>query len=158
MLNTSLIPIGVKQSNEKKQREQKQAGDANLAALDEYLRKSTMASKEERLNGNILSGNTYRDTQFNNVDEKLGNFSNLVAQQNTLQNDVAAAMAANTIQKKTELWRIQELNDSISQVATQFGLVESAKRQWKQGKKVHKLSQQTTWFWKKMFNIKNKKK
>ena len=146
MLNTSLIPIGVKQSNEKKQREQKQAGDANLAALDEYLRKSTMASKEERLNGNLLSGNTYRDTQFNNVDEKLGNFSKLIAQQNTLHNDVAAAMAANTIQKKTELWRIQELNDSIGQVATQFGLVESAKRQWKQGKKVHKLSQQTTWF------------
>jgi len=142
MLNTSLIPLGVRQSNEKKI---KDAGDANLAALDEYLRKATMSSKEERINGNTLNSPTYRDTQFNNINERLGDYTNLVKQQNSLQNDVAAAMAANTIQKKTELWRIQELNDSIGQVATQFGLVESAKRQWKKGQKIHKLSQQTTW-------------
>jgi len=149
-MNTSIVPLGVRQGNEKKLGSQKgqevdPAGQSDLEALDAYLRAETMSKKEEMINGSVLLQPTYRDAKYNNTDSKLGNYDAIVSQQSSLDNDVAAAMAANTIQNKRELWRIEDLNRQASQLSSQFGLVEASKRQYKKGAKVHRLSQQSTW-------------
>ena len=148
-MNTSIVPFGVRQGNEKKLGQKKQeAGqttNGNLDALDAYLRSETMGDKETKINGSVQPQPTYRDKKFNNTDSKLGNYDAITSQQSNMDNDVAAAMAANTIQNKRELWRIEELNRNASQLSSQFGLVEASKRQYKKGKKIHRLSQQTSW-------------
>ena len=104
-MNTSLIPLGVREGNEKKLTSKKQdikPGDQSLDKLDAFLREQTMAGKEEKLNGGSIPQPTYRDTHFNNTNSKLGNFDSTVKQQFSLQNDITAAMAANhTEQKRT---------------------------------------------------------
>ena len=137
-MNTSLIPLGVRQGNEKKLTSKKQdiePGDQSLDKLDAFLREQTMASKEEKINGGSIPHPTYRDTHFNNTNSKLGNFDSTVKQQFSLQNDITAAMAANTIQNKKELWRIEQLNQSAAQLGTQFGWVEASKDNIKKGQK-----------------------
>jgi hypothetical protein len=145
-MNTSLVPMGVRQGNEKKPDKKQPAGeDSNLGALDEYLRNQTMTGKEEKVSGHVYPQPTYRDKDVNNTDSKLGDYSSTVKQQFNLNSDITQAMAANTIQNKKELWRIEQLNQSSAQLGTQFGLAEAAKRQHKKGGKVHRLSQQTSW-------------
>ena len=148
-MNTSVIPIGVRQGNEKRLGAKRDNVDSiansNLEALDAYLRSETMGKKEEQINGSVQPQPTYRDAKFNNTDSKLANYNSITSQQNSLDNDVTAAMAANTIQNKRELWRIEELNRNASQLSSQFGLVEASKRQYKKGAKIHRLSQQSSW-------------
>jgi hypothetical protein len=149
-MNTSIVPFGVRQGNEKrlgnaKTQEMDPNSKSNLDALDAYLRAETMGKKEEQINGSVLPRPLYRDAKYNNTDSRLGNYDAIVAQQSSLDNDVAAAMAANTIQNKRELWRIEDLNRQASSLSSQFGLVEASKRQYKKGAKVHRLSQQSTW-------------
>ena len=148
-MNTSIVPFGVRQGNEKKlgskKQEAGQTTNGNLDALDAYLRSETMGQKETSINGSVQPQPTYRDKKFNNTDSKLGNYDAITSQQANMDNDVTAAMAANTIQNKRELWRIEELNRNASQLSSQFGLVEASKRQYKKGGKVHRLSQQTSW-------------
>ena len=149
-MNTSIVPFGVRQGNEKKlgQKQKQEAGqpiNGNLDALDAYLRSETMGDKETKINGSAQPQPTYRDKKFNNTDSKLGNYDAITSQQSTMDSDVTAAMAANTIQNKRELWRIEELNRNASELSSQFGLVEASKRQYKKGGKVHRLSQQTSW-------------
>ena len=149
-MNTSIVPFGVRQGNEKKlgQKQKQEAGqttNGNLDALDAYLRSETMGQKETSINGSVQPQPTYLDKKFNNTDSKLGNYDAITSQQNTMDSDVAAAMAANTIQNKRELWHIEELNRNASQLSSQFGLVEASKRHYKKGGKVHRLSQQTSW-------------
>ena len=149
-MNTSIIPFGVRQGNEKrlgntKKQEIEASSQSNLDALDAYLRADTMGKKEEQINGSVQPRPTYRDALYNNTDSKLGNYDAIVSQQSSLDNDVTAAMAANTIQNKRELWRIEDLNRQASSLSTQFGLVEASKRQYKKGGKIHRLSQQSTW-------------
>ena len=149
-MNTSIVPFGVRQGNEKKlgQKQKQETGqttNGNLDALDAYLRSETMGDKETKINGSVQPQPAYRDKLFNNTDSKLGNYDAITSQQANMDNDVAAAMAANTIQNKRELWRIEELNRNASQLSSQFGLVEASKRQYKKGGKVHRLSQQTSW-------------
>ena len=138
-MNTNLIPIGVKQGKIAK------TNNNELDKLDEYLREETMTSKEEKLNGHVLPQPTYRDKDYNNTDSRLGNYDSITSQQNNMDSDIAAAMAANTIQSKREIYRIEELNNSLSQIGSQFGLVEASKRQHKKGQKIHRLSQQSSW-------------
>lgn len=147
MIRTSLVPVGVKQGNEKKlaKSEKKVDEDGSLAALDEYLRDQTMTKKETDLTGMPQPQPTFRDQQYNNTNSKLADYRSLTSQQFNLNSDVAMAMAANTIQNKKELYRIENLNNQTSQLASQFGLVEASKRQYKKGMKVHRLSQQNTW-------------
>lgn len=147
MIRTSLVPVGVKQGNEKKitKSEKKVDEDGSLAALDEYLRDQTMTKKETDLTGMPQPQPTFRDQNYNNTNSKLADYRSLTSQQFNLNSDVAMAMAANTIQNKKELYRIENLNNQTSQLASQFGLVEASKRQYKKGMKVHRLSQQNTW-------------
>ena len=142
-MNLNLIPIGVKQSNEKKAR--KEVGNQQLEKLDDYLRDKTITEKETEVNGMVLPAPTYRDANFNNLDSKLGNYDSTTNQQFFLDSDVAQAMAANTIQSKRDLWRIQELNQNTMMLTNPFGLVEASKRQYRKGQKVHRLSQQNSW-------------
>ena len=53
MIRTSLVPVGVKQANEKKPKIDKTQmdTDGSLAALDDYLREQTMTKKEMDLTG-----------------------------------------------------------------------------------------------------------
>ena len=139
-MNTNLVPVGVKQGKTVPKND-----NDPLDKLDEYLRDETMTSEEEKLNGSILPQPTYRDANYNNTDSRLGNYDSITSQQNNLDSDIAAAMAANTIQSKREIYRIEELNNSLSQIGSQFGLVEASKRQHKKGKAVHRLSQQSSW-------------
>ena len=145
-MNTSLIPIGVRQGNEPKKPKVVSAADSGvLEKLDDYLREQTMEDKEEKLNGYPVQSPTYRDQNVNDTDSKLGDYTLTTSQQFNLNNDIAAAMAANTVQSKREIWRIEQLNNHSMQLASQFGLVEASKRQHKKGQKVHRLSQQSTW-------------
>jgi hypothetical protein len=147
MIRTSLVPVGVKQGNEKKPKMDKSQvdTDGSLAALDEYLREQTMTKKETELTGMPQQPPTFRDQNYNNTNSKLADYTSLTNQQFNLNSEVAMAMAANTIQNKRELYRIENLNNKNQQLASQFGLVESSKRQWKKGMKINRLSQQTTW-------------
>lgn len=147
MMRTSLVPIGVKQANDKKPKIDKTQADSDgsLAALDEFLREQTMTKKETDLTGMPQPQPTFRDANYNNSDSKLADYSKLTNQQFNLNSDVAVAMSANTIQNKKELYRIENLNNQNKQLASEFGLVEASKRQWKKGMKIHRLSQQNTW-------------
>ena len=76
-MNTSIIPFGVRQGNEKrlgntKKQEIDPSGQSNLDALDAYLRADTMGKKEEQINGSVQPRPTYRDALYNNTDSKLG--------------------------------------------------------------------------------------
>ena len=138
--------MGVRQGNEPKKPKVVEAADSGvLEKLDDYLREQTMEDKEEKLNGYPVQSPTYRDQNVNDTDSKLGDYTKTTSQQFNLNNDIAAAMAANTVQSKREIWRIEHLNNNSMQLASQFGLVEASKRQHKKGQKVHRLSQQSTW-------------
>ena len=138
--------MGVRQGNEPKKPKVAESADSGvLDKLDDYLREQTMEDKEEKLNGYPVQSPTYRDQNVNDTDSKLGDNTKTTSQQFNLNNDIAAAMAANTVQSKREIWRIEHLNNNSMQLASQFGLVEASKRQHKKGQKVHRLSQQSTW-------------
>ena len=143
-MNLNLVPIGVKQGNEKKA-PKAPIGNEQLEKLDDYLRDKTITEKETEVNGMVLPQPTYRDNHFNNLDSKLGNYNSTTNQQFNLDSDITQAMAANTIQSKKDLWRIQQLNQNTMMLTNPFGLVEASKRQYRKGQKVHRLSQQNSW-------------
>ena len=153
----SLIPDGVKQ---KIPVEEGGGGGHNkkLESLDELLREDEIDQKQQlttqqagtnqfgtadqrRLQSKFL----HQDENVNRGDEKLGNFNTLLNQQNQVSSDIEKAMATNTLDKKSELWRIERLNNSLQALGTQFGLDVPSQRQYKKAKKIHRLSQQSSW-------------
>jgi hypothetical protein len=153
-MNRSLIPQGVKQ---KIPVENTQV-DGKLKALEEMLRDNEEQKTEEvttqqagtrqfptPMQAALKSTYLKQDINVKQFDEKLGNFNSTLNQQNQISSEIEKAMAANTLDKKSELWRIQRLNDTLSALGTQIGLEVPSKRQYNKAKKIHRLSQQSSW-------------
>jgi hypothetical protein len=153
-MQRSLIPEGVKQ----KVPVEVAKVDVKLQALEEMLRDKEEQKKEEtttqqagtaqfptKIQHSLKSTYLKQDVNFKQFDEKLGNFNSTLNQQNQISSEIEKAMAANTLDKKSELWRIQRLNDTLSALGTQIGLEVPSNRQYKKAKKLHRLSQQSSW-------------
>ena len=158
---TSFVPEGVKQKIPQ-QRKEAVTGtgndDGKLRALEEMLRGNEEKHTEQvtsqqagtgqfaTVNQNVLQRRYLgQDVNVKGQDEKLGSFNNLLRQQDQVQSEIEKAMAMNTLDKKSELWRLDQLNNNLSALGTQFGLDVSSQRQYKKAKKIHRLSQQSSW-------------
>ena len=159
---TSFVPEGVKQKIPQQRKEEavKVTGndDAKLLALEQMLRGNEEKHTEQvtsqqagtgqfaTVNQNTLQRRYLgQDINIKGQDEKLGNFNGLLNQQDQVQSEIEKAMAMNTLDKKSELWRLDQLNNHLSALGTQFGLDVSSQRQYKKAKKIHRLSQQSSW-------------
>ena len=157
---TSFVPEGVKQKIPQQRKEAVPTGndDAKLRALEEMLRGNEERHTEQvtsqqagtgqfaTVNQNVLQRRYLgQDVNVKGQDEKLGSFNSLLSQQDQVQSEIEKAMAMNTLDKKSELWRLDQLNNNLSALGTQFGLDVSSQRQYKKAKKIHRLSQQSSW-------------
>ena len=158
---TSFVPEGVKQKIPQQRKEAAQVtgnDDAKLRALEEMLRGNEERHTEQvtsqqagtgqfaTVNQNVLQRRYLgQDVNVKGQDEKLGSFNSLLSQQDQVQSEIEKAMAMNTLDKKSELWRLDQLNNNLSALGTQFGLDVSSQRQYKKAKKIHRLSQQSSW-------------
>ena len=157
---TSFVPEGVKQKIPQQRKEAAPTGndDGKLRALEEMLRGNEERHTEQvtsqqagtgqfaTVNQNTLQRRYLgQDINIKGQDEKLGNFNSLLNQQDQVQSEIEKAMAMNTLDKKSELWRLDQLNNNLSALGTQFGLDVSSQRQYKKAKKIHRLSQQSSW-------------
>ena len=158
---TSFVPEGVKQKIPQQRKEAVQVtgnDDAKLRALEEMLRGNEEKHTEQvtsqqagtgqfaTVNQNALQRRYLgQDVNVKGQDEKLGSFNSLLNQQDQVQSEIEKAMAMNTLDKKSELWRLDQLNNNLSALGTQFGLDVSSQRQYKKAKKIHRLSQQSSW-------------
>ena len=158
---TSFVPEGVKQKIPQQRKEAVQVtgnDDAKLRALEEMLRGNEERHTEQvtsqqagtgqfaTVNQNVLQRRYLgQDVNVKGQDEKLGSFNSLLSQQDQVQSEIEKAMAMNTLDKKSELWRLDQLNNNLSALGTQFGLDVSSQRQYKKAKKIHRLSQQSSW-------------
>ena len=158
---TSFVPEGVKQKIPQQRKEAVQVtgnDDAKLRALEEMLRGNEERHTEQvtsqqagtgqfaTVNQNVLQRRYLgQDVNVKGQDEKLGSFNSLLSQQDQVQSEIEKAMAMNTLDKKSELWRLDQLNNHLSALGTQFGLDVSSQRQYKKAKKIHRLSQQSSW-------------
>ena len=158
---TSFVPEGVKQKIPQQRKEAVPGtgnDDAKLRALEEMLRGNEERHTEQvtsqqagtgqfaTVNQNALQRRYLgQDVNVKGQDEKLGSFNSLLYQQDLVQSEIEKAMAMNTLDKKSELWRLDQLNNNLSALGTQFGLDVSSQRQYKKAKKIHRLSQQSSW-------------
>ena len=154
MKKTTLVPEGVKQKITK----EKTGVDGKLLALEELLTETGEKHKEEISTqqagtsqfatpeqGALKSTYLKQDLTVNQFDQKLGNFTSTLNQQNEIKSEIELAMASNTIDKKSEIYRIQQLNDNLTALGSQFGLEVSSNRAFKKAKKNRRLSQQSSW-------------
>ena len=158
---TSFVPEGVKQKIPQQRKEAAQVtgnDDGKLRALEEMLRgneerHTEQVTSQQAGTGQFATANQNtlqrrylgQDINIKGQDEKLGNFNGLLNQQDQVQSEIEKAMAMNTLDKKSELWRLDQLNNNLSALGTHFGLDVSSQRQYKKAKKIHRLSQQSSW-------------
>ena len=157
-INTSLVPEGVKQKQPIAKTDEPGGVDQRLSQLEELLRDKNEQKVEQRTtqfagtaqfptNEQRMSQQKYlhQDVNVKAYDEKLGNYNSVLNQQNQISSEIEKAMAMNTLDKKSELWRIERLNSDLQALGTQFGLQVPSDRQYKKAKKVPRLSQQSSW-------------
>ena len=137
---TTLIPEGVKQRVPDKDND---GVNDKYQALEQLLREKEELKTEQvttqqagtaqfltQQQRNLQASFLSQDTNVRAQDEKLGSYNSVLAQQNQVSSEIEKAMAMNTLEKKSELWRIERSNNGLQALGTQFGLDVPSNRQY----------------------------
>ena len=156
MMQPSLVPIGSRKK-QKPSEDTLEASGEKCSDLENVLRQQKIEMKQETENsgGTLPNEQQKQDiTKYVQQDglvhkfaNELGNYSNVTSQMSHLNYEFVRAMDVSTLDSKSELYRVDQLNNSMvgQMLASQHGIMHASKKALKRNAKVHKLSTQDSW-------------